>query len=128
MERPREISRFASLAVAACLINVASTLIVLDFARRGWLGTGFGAAITIGLILWVVLGRGLMSRLLLTVWLAFGIGAGLTAYVMMLHAHRLGAMSPLIHAMSLATILLNIVALYFLWTRVSTAWLQAKAS
>ena len=128
MERPREINRFAALAVAACLLNGASTLIVFHFAQKGWLGSGLGAAITIGLILWVVLARGLISRVVITIWLAFGIGAGLTAYALMLHAHRLGAMSPMIHAMSLATILLNAVALFFLWKRASTAWLQTRAS
>lgn len=128
MQKPPAIIRFASLAAAACLINVVTTLIVLDFARKGWLGTGLGAAITLGLILWIVLGRSLIGRLILTIWLAFGIGAGLTAYVMMLYTHRLGAMSPMIHALSVATILLNGLALFFLWTRVSTAWMQTKAA
>jgi len=127
MDKPREIGRFAALALTACLINVFSTLLVLDFARKGWLATAMGAAIAIGLILWVVLGRSLVARLLLTIWLAFGIGAGLAGYAMILSTHNIAAMSPLVHAMSLITMVFNGAALFFLWKRASTAWLQVRS-
>jgi len=128
MDRPREIGRFAALALAACLINVVSTLLAVNFAPKGILAAGIGASIAIGLILWVALGRSLVGRIVLTIWLAFGIGAGLASYVLILIAHRIGAMSPEVHGLSLVTILLNCIALFFLWQRGSTAWLQAKSS
>lgn len=127
MGKPREISRFATLALIACLINLVSTLTVLDFARQAWLASGLGAAIAIGFILWVALGRSLIGRLIVTIWLAFGIGAGLAGYAMMLAAHRPTAMGPLLHVLSVVTILLNCVALFFLWSRPSTAWLRRAA-
>ena len=127
MDRPREISRFAGLALAACLINVGSTLMVLDFAQKGLVATGIGALIAIGLILWVVLLRSLIGRVVLTIWLGFGVGAGLAGYAMILLAHQAVAMSPLVHALSLVTLALNCVALYFLWSRPATAWLQTPA-
>jgi len=47
MDKPREIGRFAALALTACLINVFSTLLVLDFARKGWLATAMGAELSL---------------------------------------------------------------------------------
>jgi uncharacterized membrane protein len=126
MQKPREIGRFAALALTACLINVVSTLMVLNFARRGWLATAIGAGIVIGLILWVAVGRSLMARLVLTIWLAFGVGAGIAGYAMILVTHSHVTMSPLVHALSVATIALNCVALFFLWSKPSTSWLQTK--
>jgi hypothetical protein len=127
MDRPREINRFAGLALAACLINVGSTMMVLDFAKKGLLATAVGAVIAVGLILWVARWRSLIGRIVLTIWLGFGIGAGLAAYAMILFAHYVVTMSPVVHALSLVTLALNIVALVFLWSKPSTQWLNIRS-
>ncbi|HMI18324.1 MAG TPA: hypothetical protein VK533_02135 [Sphingomonas sp.] len=127
MDRPREINRFAGLALAACLINVGSTLIVLDFAKKGLLATAVGAAIAVGLILWVARWRSPIGRVVLTIWLGFGIGAGLAGYAMILLTRHVVMMSPVVHALSLVTLALNCAALVLLWSRAASVWLQQQA-
>ena len=127
MDRPREINRFAWLALAACLINVGATVMVLDFAKKGLLATAVGATIAVGLILWVARWRSPIGRVVLTIWLGFGIGAGLAGYAMILLAHHAVTMSPVVHALSLVTLALNCGALVYLWSRAASLWLQKQA-
>jgi len=127
MDRPRDIGRFAVLAAIACLVNAGATLLLVDFNLRAGAGSALGVAIVLGLVAWVVLARSLIARVILTIWLAFLTGAGIASYGLLIAQHRTSVMNPAVHALSLVTILANILALYFLWTAASTAWLQRQA-
>jgi len=127
MDRPRDISRFAALAAIACLVNAGATLLLVDFNLRAGAGSALGVAIVLGLVAWVVLARSLIARVILTIWLAFLTGAGIASYGLLIAQQRTSVMNPTIHALSLVTIVANILALYFLWTAASTAWLQKQA-
>ena len=124
MGRPREIGRFAALALTAFILNAASTLEVFGFSAKGWLASLIGAAIIGGLILWVVLGRSAVGRLVATIWVAFRIGANLAGYAMILVTHVATTMGLAAHALSIAAILFDCAGLFYLWSRASTAWLQ----
>jgi hypothetical protein len=126
MERPQEIVRFAALAVVASLINFVATSLLTHFASRGLVGAAIGVAIIVGLVSWVVRGRSAVGRAALTIWLAFGVGSSLASYVFLLVTHHANVMSPSVQTLSLITILANCVALIFLWSRASTAWLQKR--
>jgi hypothetical protein len=126
MDRPREIRRFRMLALTACLINVATTLIVLNFAVGSLAGAAIGAAISIGLILWISRGRSLIGRVLLTIWLAIGIVGAVASYALILFSYHQTTMSPAVNGLSLISLALNCAALVFLWSRAATAWLAIK--
>ena len=126
MDRPREIRRFAMLAVTACLINVCTTLIVMDFGAGSLAGSAIGAAISIGLILWITHGRKLIGRIMLTIWLGFGVVIAIAGYGRMIVTHSGSSMSPAVNGLSLISLALNCAALLFLWSRASTRWLAAK--
>lgn len=125
MDRPQEISRFAVLAVAACLVNASATLLLMDFNLRAGAGSLIGVAIVMGLVAWVLLARSAIARVILTIWLAFIAGAAIASYVVLIVQHRIWAMSMTVHVLSLITIAANVFALYFLWTARSTAWLNS---
>jgi hypothetical protein len=80
----------------------------------------------VGLILWVLLGRSKIGRVVLTIWLAFVVGSGIASFGILLAMHRLGTMAPGVRVLSLITIAGYIFALYFLWSRPSTAWIDAR--
>ena len=126
MEKPQEISRFAILAVVASLTNSTATSVLTQFTTRGLVGAAVGVAIIVGLVVWIVKGRSAIGRLLLTVWLAFGVGASLASTAYLLIVHRTDVMGPAVQTMSLFTMMANCVALIFLWSRASTAWLQKQ--
>ena len=128
MEKPQEIDRFAGMAVLACLVNAVATMLVAQLAPRAVFGGLIGAAIVIGLVLWVRLGRSAIGRVVVTIWLAFITGAALASYVFLLVQHRTSLMSPTVHVLSLITILSNCFALYFLWTKAAGAWLKRADS
>ena len=125
MDKPREIVRFQLLALAGCLINAVVALIVLHFALAAVLGVALGVVITVGLVLWVVLGRSFIARIMLTIWLAYGIVATLVRYAAFLGQYSV-PLNPLILGVSLVTLALNAVALFFLWSRPASLWLLAK--
>lgn len=127
MDRPREIGRFAALALTAFILNAVSTLEVFGFSAKGWLASLIGAAIVGGLILWVVLGRSAVGRLVATIWIAFRIGANLAGYAMILFTHVATTVGLAAHALSIAAILFDGMGLFYLWSRASTAWLQSGA-
>lgn len=126
MNRPQEIGRFATFAVVASLINFAATLLLADFATRALIGAAMGAALVIVLMTWTVKGRSVIGRLVITVWLAFGIGGSLASYAYLLATHMAAIMSPGVQALSLLATVANIVALLFLWSPAATAWLQKQ--
>jgi len=126
MEKPREIARFAILVVIASLINFAATAMLSHFASRGLIGASLGIAIIVGLTAWIVKGRSAIGRLVLTIWLAFGIGSSTASYIYLLVVHRADVMSPSVQTLSLITIVANCFALILLWSRASSAWLQKQ--
>ena len=123
MQRPQEIRRFAALAVVACLVNASASLLLMDFNLRAAAGGLVGIGIVTGLVAWVFFARSPIGRVSVTIWLAFVTGAALASYAVLLVQHRVSAMSPAIHVLSLITIVANVFALYSLWTAASTAWL-----
>lgn len=127
MDRPREIGRFVALALSALISNIASTLLTFGLAGNAWLGCILGAAITGGLVLWVLVGRSLIGRLFATIWIAFHVGANLAAYAWLLSTHGETRMGPAAHVFNIAASLIDSVGLFYLWSRASTAWLQAGA-
>ena len=126
MERPQQISRFAILAVAASLMNFAATSVLTHFTSQGMIGAAIGVAIVVGLVLWIIRGRGMAGRLLLTIWLVFGIGASLASDAYLMLVHRTDVMSPSVETLSVFNLLANCAALLFLWSRASTAWLEKQ--
>jgi hypothetical protein len=118
--------RFAALALTAFILNAVSTLEAFGFSAKGWLAALIGAAIIGGLILWVVVGRSAVGRLVATVWIAFRVGANLAGYAMILFTHVATTMGPASHVLSIAAILIDGAGLFYLWLRASTAWLQAR--
>jgi hypothetical protein len=124
VDRPREINRFAAFAVAACLINVVSTLMVLDFAKAGVAGTAVGATIAVCLILWAARRGSMIGRVAVTIWLGLQVGAGLAGYAMILLTHHAATMSPVVHGLSLVTLAFNCLALKYVWSRAASAWVQ----
>jgi len=126
MEKPQQINRFAILAVAASLMNFAATSVLTHFTSQGMIGAAVGVAIVVGLVLWIIRGRGMAGRLLLTIWLVFGIGASLASHAYLLFVHRTDVMSPSVETLSVLNLLANCLALIFLWSRASTAWLEKQ--
>jgi len=126
MERPQEIRRFAAFGIVACLVNAAATMLMMHFYLRAVAGAMVSVSIVVGLILWVLLGRSMIARVVVTIWLAFVTGSGIASYVILLALGRLATMAPGVHLSSLLTIMANIVALYFLWSPPSTAWLEKR--
>jgi uncharacterized membrane protein len=124
VDKPREIDRFATMAVLACVVNAFATLLMMGFAPRAVAGALIGVAIVVGLVLWVRQRRSVIGRVVVTIWLAFLTGAALASYAVLLVQHRASLMSPTVHVMSLITIVSNCFALYFLWTRAASAWLN----
>jgi uncharacterized membrane protein len=112
------------MAVLACLVNAVATLRMMGFAPRAVAGALLGVAIVVGLVLWVRQRRSVICRVVVTIWLAFLTGAALASYAVLLAQHRAPLMSPAVHVLSLITILSNCFALYFLWTRPASAWLE----
>ena len=127
MGRPREIDRFAGIAVGASLANAFGTLLAAQFATRALIAAPVGIIIILGLVAWIARGRSRVGRLALTVWLAFGLGATLASYIFLLVRHRTGIISPAVQALSLVTMIANCSALVFLWSRNATAWLLGPA-
>jgi hypothetical protein len=127
MEKPREIVRFATLTVVASLINFAATALATQFTSHALVGAAVGIAIIVGLTGWIVKGRSAIGRVVLTIWLAFGIGSTLASYVYLAVTHRIDVMSPGVQTLSLISMVANGFALFFLWARASTSWLQKKA-
>ena len=126
MEKPQQISRFATFAIVASLINFTATAVLTQFAARGVIGAAIGVTIILGMVAWIVRGRSAIGRLALTAWLVFGIGASLASYAYMLIKHHTDVIGPGVQTLSLVTIAANIVALIFLWSRASTAWLENR--
>ena len=126
MERPQEIRRFAAFGIVACLVNAAATMLMMHFYLRAVAGAMVSVSIVVGLILWVLLRRSMIARVVVTIWLAFVTGSGIASYVILLALGRLATMAPGVHLSSLLTIMANIVALYFLWSPPSTAWLEKR--
>jgi len=126
MEKPQQIIRFATLAIVASLINFAATALVTQFTPRGLIGASISVVIIVGLVAWIVKGRSAAGRLVLTAWLAFGIGASLASYVYLLITHHTDLMSPSVQTLSLLTTVANCFAVAFLWSGASTAWLQKQ--
>jgi len=127
MEKPQQIIRFATLAVVASLINFTATVLMTQFTSRGLIGASISVAIIVGLVAWIVKGRSGAGRLVLTAWLAFGIGASLASYAYLMITHHTDLMSPSVQTLSLLTTLANCFSLVFLWSRTSKAWLQKQA-
>jgi len=73
-----------------------------------------------------VLGRSIVARVVVTIWLAFVTGSAIASYVILLVMGRLATMGAGTHFSSLLTILADIFALYFLWSAPSTAWLEKR--
>jgi hypothetical protein len=128
VDRPREIGRFEALALLGCLVDVIATLAVVHLAAKGVLSAIVGSAIALALILWVSRGRGLVGRIMLTIWLALGLIADIAGYALLLMGGHFGNTNPLLLALSLAGFGLNCAALYFAWAPASTAWLRTKPS
>lgn len=128
MEKPREIEWFAVAGVIACLANAGATLLMMDFSPRALMSALISVAIVVGLILWVRLMRSTIGRIVATIWLAFITGAAIASYAILLAQQRTAVMSPIVHALSVVVIAANCLALYFLWRRPSTAWLQKNAN
>ncbi len=126
MERPPQIVRFAIIAVVASLTNFAATLLLTEFTTRALVMAAIGVALVLGLVIWTVKGRNPIGRLVLTIWLAFGIGGSLASFAYLLATHMTTIMSPGVQALSLLATLANIVALLFLWSPPATAWLQKQ--
>lgn len=124
MEKPREIDRFATMAVLACVVNAVATLHMVGLAPRAAAGASLGVAIVVGLALWVRQRRSVIGRVVVTIWLAFLTGAALASYAVLLVQHRASLMSPTVHVLSLITIVSNCFALYFLWTKAASAWIS----
>jgi hypothetical protein len=127
MDKPQEIIRFACLALAASVINAAATIGFVKAGQTGTIGAVAGVLIVLALVLWVARGRSMIARVVLTIWLAFGIGVSLAAYGLMLIGHRDARVDAIVHVLSLVTVLFNCAALYFLWSQPATAWLQKRA-
>jgi len=128
MDKPQQIVRFATFGIVACAINAAATMMMMHFTLRAVAGAMVGVAIVTGLILWVLLGRSTIARLVVTIWLAFVTGSAIASYAILLVMGRLGTIAAGTHLSSLLTILANIFALYFLWSRPSTEWLEKRVS
>ena len=126
MDKPQEIGRFAVLAIAACLINAASALFLINLSGPQRIATPIVALILIAVILAVVFVRSSIARLLFTVWLVYGFGRALMSYGRILFGGEHAA-QPLTIVASLIAILLNLGALFFLWSRVASQWLQKTA-
>jgi hypothetical protein len=127
MEKPQEISRFATMAVVACLVNAVASMRLMNFQLQPMAMSLAGAAILIGVILWVAIARSLIGRVVVTIWIAFVAGSGFATYVLLLTQSRLATLDPITHLLSLIAILADCFALYFLWAAPSTAWLQGKS-
>jgi len=127
MEKPQEISRFAALATTACVINAASALFLVDLTGPQRIAIPIVAIVLIALILTVALFRSQIARILFTLWLAYGFGKALMTYSV-LFAAKHAAIQPLVIAGGFLALLLNAAALLFLWSRVSTAWLQKPSN
>jgi len=126
MEKPQQIIRFATFALVASLINFTATAVLTQFTTRGLVGAAIGVFIVVGLVAWIIKGRSAIGRLILTVWLAFGVGASLATYVYMLVAHHTDLMGPGVQTLSLVTTAANIAALIFLWSSASSEWLRKQ--
>jgi len=124
MGKPAEINRFAAIAVGASLVNAFGTMAAAHFATRALIAAPVSIVIVAGLAAWIMRGRSRIGRIVLTVWLAFGLGATLASYVFLLVRHQTGLMSPLVQTTTLITMAANCFALLFLWSRNATAWLQ----
>jgi len=124
MGRPAAINRFAAIAVGASLVNAFGTMSAAQFVTRALIAAPLGIVIVAGLVGWIVRGRSRVGRLALTVWLAFGLGATLASYAFLLIQHRTGIMSPMVQTLSLVSMVANCFALFFLWSRNASAWLE----
>jgi hypothetical protein len=125
-QRPREISRFERLALAACSLDVIATLVALHLARQGIVSAVFGTVIAGFLILGVSRRRSLIGRILVTIWLLLGLVADIASYALILASGYIGNTNPLLLALSLSGFAFNGSALFFLWKSASTAWLRTK--
>ena len=127
MDRPQQIFRFAGLALAASLINALSTVAFLNAGPAGLIGSTIGFAIVAALVFWVWRGRSALGRLALTVWLAFGVGASLAGFGLMLFSAHAVELGKSVHVLGMIAVMLNLGALACLWSRPATAWLQKQA-
>jgi hypothetical protein len=127
MGRPREINRFAAIAVGASMVNAFGTVSAAQFTTRALIAAPLGILIVAGLVGWIIQGRSRIGRLVLTVWLAFGLGATLASFLFLLVRHQTGLMSPVVQVVTLLTVIANCFALFFLWSHAATAWLQESA-
>jgi len=127
MERPQQIFRFAGLALAASLINALSTVAFLNAGPAGLIGSAIGFGIVAALVAWIWRGQSLLGRLALTIWLAFGVGASLAGFGLMLFSDHAVELRKGVHVLGMIAVLLNLGALAYLWSGPATAWLQKEA-